>query len=635
MINNWKKNSVYISFTQVSLLIVNLLLITIISREYGPSIYGEYASSKSLAVLIGTALVLSLALVVTKLRARNESISDFVFSNSYFLIVRNLLIAFIFLYPLTVIFKRDFTLTSLFLIGFVINELIHVALAFYQANGDFVTSSKQVAIRTILYGIGAWIIVMAGYPIVWVIVYQVFVLAIFFGVAHFSIPDENKNPKKIPKDMLPVELPKIKKMPMSGNPLDTIMDWKNITIDGKNYTRETDTLDTFVDSSWYFLRFCSPKKNDYGFDIEDINYWMPVDQYIGGIEHAILHLLYSRFFMKALSFENEKLNLNEPFQGLFTQGMVCHETYKDKNNNWVSPDEIETINGEKYLIKDNSHKVLVGHSESMSKSKKNTVDPEKIIKNYGADAVRLFILSDSPPEKDVQWSEEGIASSHKFIQKLWVLHLEIVKKINENCSSDLEDKITTFTSKFIKNIGYNLENFSYNIIVANMHEMHSFWSKEIKKNYTKKTLVESYNKILITLIPIIPHFAYEALELINQNEKLDWPTYDEKLLIEKIIPIVIQINGKKRGLIETNRDITETELMTTIMNDQNASSEERYEASIKFQKLPRNSSPSRVVRRCQVTGRPHAVYRKFGLSRIKLREAAMRGDIPGLVKSSW
>lgn len=195
MINNWKKNSVYISFTQISLLIVNLLLITIISREYGPSIYGEYASSKSLAVLIGTALVLSLALVVTKLRARNESISDFVFSNSYFLIVRNLLIAFMFLYPLTVIFKRDFTLTSLFLIGFVINELIHVALAFYQANGDFVTSSKQIAIRTILYGAGAWIIVMAGYRIVWVIVYQVFVLAIFFGVAHFSIPDEYKNPK--------------------------------------------------------------------------------------------------------------------------------------------------------------------------------------------------------------------------------------------------------------------------------------------------------------------------------------------------------------------------------------------------------------------------------------------------------
>ena len=195
MIKNWKKNSLYISFTQISLLIVYLLLITIISREYGPSIYGEYASSKSLAVLVGTASVFSLALVVTKLRAQNDTISEFVFSNSYFLVIRNLLIVFVFLYPLTAIFKRDFSMTSLFLIGFVINELIHVALAFYQANGDFVTSSKQIAIRTILYGIGAWIIVMAGYPIVWVVVYQVFVLAIFFGVAHFSIPNENKNSK--------------------------------------------------------------------------------------------------------------------------------------------------------------------------------------------------------------------------------------------------------------------------------------------------------------------------------------------------------------------------------------------------------------------------------------------------------
>ena len=195
MISNWKKNSVYISVTQLSLLIVNLLLITIISREYGPSIYGEYASSKSLGVLIGTASVLSLALVVTKLRAQDDAISDFVFSSSYFLVMRNLLFVFVFLYPLTLIFKRDFTMTSLFLIGFVINELIHIALAFYQANGDFVTSSKQIAIRTILYGVGAFVIVMAGFTIVWVIVYQVTLLAIFFGVAHFSIPDRNKHSK--------------------------------------------------------------------------------------------------------------------------------------------------------------------------------------------------------------------------------------------------------------------------------------------------------------------------------------------------------------------------------------------------------------------------------------------------------
>ena len=137
--------------------------------------------------------------------------------------------------------------------------------------------------------------------------------------------------------MLPVQLPKIDQLSSTGNPLDQITDWKNITIDGKKYTRETDTLDTFVDSSWYFLRFCSPNNNDYGFNSEDVNYWMPVDQYVGGVEHAILHLLYSRFFMKALAFQNNSFNIEEPFSGLFTQGMVCHETYKDENDNWISP----------------------------------------------------------------------------------------------------------------------------------------------------------------------------------------------------------------------------------------------------------------------------------------------------------
>ena len=164
---------------------------------------------------------------------------------------------------------------------------------------------------------------------------------------------------------------------------------------------------------------------------------MPVDQYIGGVEHAILHLLYSRFFMEALSYKNEKFNILEPFDGLFTQGMVCHETYKDPENNWVSPDEIETIDGKKYLIKDKSKKIKIGPSESMSKSKKNVIDQEFIIENYGADAVRLFILSDSPPEKDVQWSEQGMLSSYKFIQKLWGLHVKIMEKIKNNFNRKL------------------------------------------------------------------------------------------------------------------------------------------------------------------------------------------------------
>ena len=242
----------------------------------------------------------------------------------------------------------------------------------------------------------------------------------YWGCPIPIIYDENDNPHKLPKEMLPVKLPEISKLQPTGNPLDKQDDWKNLEIDGKKYTRETDTLDTFVDSSWYFLRFCSADNENYGFSKEDIDYWMPVDQYIGGVEHAILHLLYSRFFMQALSFENENFKIKEPFDGLFTQGMVCHETYKDESNNWVSPEEIVSKDGKKYLKNDTSKEVSVGPSESMSKSKKNTIDPENIINNYGADAVRLFILSDSPPEKDVQWSEDGMTASYKFIQKLWI-----------------------------------------------------------------------------------------------------------------------------------------------------------------------------------------------------------------------
>ena len=231
--------------------------------------------------------------------------------------------------------------------------------------------------------------------------------------------DENNQIVKIPKKDLPVKLPENINLATKGNPLDHQSQWKSVTIYGKKCVRETDTLDTFVDSSWYFLRFCSPKNINYGFDKDEINYWMPVDQYIGGVEHAILHLLYSRFFMQAINYKNIDFNINEPFDGLFTQGMVCHETYKDQNNNWLSPNEVTTDGRKNYFVKKNpTQKVTVGPSESMSKSKKNTIDPEDIINNYGADAVRLFILSDSPPEKDVQWSEQGIRASYKFLQKL-------------------------------------------------------------------------------------------------------------------------------------------------------------------------------------------------------------------------
>ena len=380
--------------------------------------------------------------------------------------------------------------------------------------------------------------------------------------------DEHGNVHPIPKSMLPVKLPENIDLKVKGNPLDSQKNWKEVIIDGKKMKRETDTLDTFVCSSWYFLRFCSPQEKDYGFREDDISYWMPVDQYIGGVEHAILHLLYSRFFMRAISHENKNFNLEEPFNGLFTQGMVCHETYKDPDNNWVSPEEIETVDGKKYLKDDNSKEIRIGPSESMSKSKKNTIDPEKIIVNYGADAARLFILSDSPPEKDVQWSEEGIVSSFKFVQKLWNLNSKIIEEVKKNHEEDHDQEITKFTNKLIKKITENLENFSYNKIIANLHEMYSFMFKQIKYNYSQKTLRENYQNILILISPVMPHFASECLEIIGFNNKnIEWPKFKEKFVQDEKINIVIQINGKKRGIISLKMDSEENEIIDLIKKD--------------------------------------------------------------------
>ncbi len=379
--------------------------------------------------------------------------------------------------------------------------------------------------------------------------------------------DENNKIHLIPDDMLPVKLPQNINLNVKGNPLDSEREWKEIIIKGKKLIRETDTLDTFVCSSWYFLRFCSPKNSDYGFKQEDVEYWMPVDQYIGGVEHAILHLLYSRFFVRAISKDNKKIDLSEPFNGLFTQGMVCHETYKDKNNKWVSPDEIETIDGIKYLKGDKLNQITVGPTESMSKSKKNTIDPENIIQNYGADAARLFILSDSPPEKDVQWTDEGIISSFKFIQKLWNLNSIILDEINKNHQIDTDEEISKYTNNFLKKITDNLENFSYNKIIANLYEVYSFLIKQLNKKYTKNTLIENYSKILIAMQPIIPHLSSEGLEILKKTN-IEWPEIDESIIKEDKVNIVIQINGKKRGLIKTNIDFPEDKLITIIKKDE-------------------------------------------------------------------
>ena len=378
--------------------------------------------------------------------------------------------------------------------------------------------------------------------------------------------DENNKIIKIPLKDLPVKLPENVNLNVSGNPLDSQNEWKNITLNGKKYKRETDTLDTFVDSSWYFLRFCSSQNNLVPFDENDLDYWMPVDQYIGGVEHAILHLLYSRFFMRAIGLNNNLIELKEPFQGLFTQGMVCHKTFKDEENNWVSPDEVVTENGKDYFLKNNPNKkITVGPSESMSKSKRNTINPQNIINDYGADAARFFILADSPPERDIQWSEEGITSSYKFIQKLWSL-CEEINEITKIKSDEENIQITIFTNQSINKINQALEKFRYNIIIASYHEIYSFFKSviETKKNYIN--LKNNFEKIMLVMMPVLPHLSNECLKKFNYKGKFDWPEVNKDLLIKDSFEIVIQVNGKKRNTLLVDKDIGETELIEQIKN---------------------------------------------------------------------
>ena len=379
----------------------------------------------------------------------------------------------------------------------------------------------------------------------------------------------NKNNEivKVPIEKLPIKLPEKINLNTNGNPLDHQQNWKKIIIDDEECVLETDTLDTFVDSSWYFLRFCSPKNKDLGFDINEINYWMPVDQYIGGVEHAILHLLYSRFFTRALDYKIDKIKIKEPFKGLFTQGMVCHETYKDQNNKWLSPDEVYSDNGKEFFSKINpSEKIKVGPSESMSKSKKNTIDPEQMIENYGADAVRLFILSDSPPEKDVQWSDQGMVASYKFIQKFWMLHKKIVFKSQQpNKETQIfSEPIEEFTNQTINKINFSLNKFSYNVIIANLHEIYAFYNKISEEKVFFENLTENYIKILTIMLPITPHLANECLDEIAINKNYFWPKVEDKYLQNKQSNIVVQINGKKRGLILTEKNIKEADLINEI-----------------------------------------------------------------------
>ncbi len=372
----------------------------------------------------------------------------------------------------------------------------------------------------------------------------------------------------VEKSELPIKLPDDVDLKSPGNPLENHPDWKK-TIHkktGKKAIRETDTLDTFVDSSWYFLRFCSPNNKKTPFDNEKANYWMPVDQYIGGIEHAILHLLYSRFFMKAIQQCNNKIKYSEPFKNLFTQGMVCHETYADTKGKWLYPDEVEKISLKKAVKKSDKSQVFIGPSESMSKSKKNTIDPETMIEQYGADAVRWFILSDSPPEKDIQWSDNGVISSNKFLQKIWNLNQLILNKKESGSDPKEEMKFSNKVDVVVYKINSSINNFQFNVAIAQLYEVYKYFNDSIKLRISNKILVMNITKIMKLMMPFTPHLANECLLNLNCKDVNTWPKINKEAINMAMINMVIQINGKTRDVINIKKDLTEAEINKLIKN---------------------------------------------------------------------
>ena len=390
----------------------------------------------------------------------------------------------------------------------------------------------------------------------------------------------------VSKKDLPVRLPEIKNFSYSSNILKNIEEWRETVCPetGMRALRETDTFDTFFESSWYFLRYCNPRSEQPVLK-EDINYWLPVDQYIGGIEHAILHLLYSRFFTKVLRDLNF-IDIKEPFEGLFTQGMVTHKTYKNFNNEWLQPDEI--ISKDNKITDLQGNNVLEGKTEKMSKSKKNTIDPTNIIDLYGADTARWFILSDSPPERDLEWTDTGVVASNKFIKKLWNL---AIKTKDYKSNSDLEDeKLEIKLSEVIKDVTNNINIFHFNKSVANIHEYVNFINRlESSQKISKNCFTNAVKNLAVIIHPFIPHISEEIWSFIGGRGlcvNASWP----KIKIKKIktkFNIAIQVNGKTRSILEVEDSFKESKIFEIANKDKKISKYIKNKVIIKKIYIPR------------------------------------------------
>jgi leucyl-tRNA synthetase len=363
----------------------------------------------------------------------------------------------------------------------------------------------------------------------------------------------------VPRDQLPVTLPEDIEIGQRGNPLDHHPSWKHVPCPscGLPAERETDTFDTFVESSWYFLRFCSPHAQA-PFEGAAVETWMPVDQYIGGVEHAVLHLLYSRFFMRALR-RCGYLDFDEPFAGLFTQGMVCHKTFRDQAGNWLQPDQVAEDGQGVWRALDDGRPVIVGRSEKMSKSRRNTIDPTATIEAYGADTARLFMLSDSPPERDLEWTEAGIDGAWRYLNRLWRMFDEQRQTLAPSGAplparlSAAAIELKRAIHRTIHSVTEELDRFHFNKAVALIRELSNRIETFAVDDPAAPALRrEGLETLVLLLAPMVPHLAEELWQRLGHAELVAdtaWPSADPAWLLEDQVTIAVQVNGKLRATI--------------------------------------------------------------------------------------
>lgn len=382
-------------------------------------------------------------------------------------------------------------------------------------------------------------------------------------------------PVPVPLADLPVVLPEDVTFDQPGNPLDRHPTWKHVDCPscGQPARRETDTMDTFVDSSWYFARFCDATPTDQPTNVAATDYWLPVDQYIGGIEHAILHLLYSRFFVRAMKAAGH-INLSEPFAGLFTQGMITHETYRDATDTkWLSPEDVERRDGQVFE-KATGAPVKVSAPEKMSKSKKNVVAPEVIADTFGVDCARWFLMSDSPPERDSEWTQSGVDGAARLVQRIWRLLNEALPFMSAPGSSadgatGAALELRRAVHRTVHELTQDLDQFRFNRGVARLYELvNALGAFDAKSEGAGPVLREAYETLALVLAPMMPHLAEEAWALLGHNTMIvhaAWPKAIPALVAQDSVTMPIQINGKRRDEITLKKDMPAADVEAAVL----------------------------------------------------------------------